>query len=605
MPRAVFTSRPAASLTAAALAVTGLALAGAPTSAATPDDTPGYSVRALTVDVKVGPANEQSCRIDADLYLPDGASASHKVPAILTTHGFGGDKADSNQTAVGKGFVQQGYAVLSYSGLGFGKTDCRITLDDPDWDGKAGRQMVDVLAGKRGYLTEGSSTPQLLKAISTEAPGDPRIGMIGGSYGGQIQYAVAKQDPRIDAIIPLITWNDLTYSLAPGNVAKKQWIDLFFGAGIESGAQNASADPVTMSACPNFTDQACTGAAELNTQGYPGEATVALAKHASVASYVRNVKAPTLIVQGQNDTLFNLNEAVATYRSLQAQNTPVKMVWQSWGHSGQNPVPGELDFGGESLRSSYLGNRFLNWMNHYVRGISSASTGPQFEYFRDWVKYDTSPANAGTAIGSAYARSSAVSWDPNQTLYFTGDDALTPSRGTIEAGSASYANVSGAPTSYTETSGLEGSQVNNDPSDAPGTFVTFTSEPLAAPADVVGSPRVTLHLDSPTAAGTQTGGPSGQLVLFAKVFDLAPDGSKVLKNRLISPLRVVDVTKPVTVRLPGIVHRFQTGHRIQVAVAGSDAAYAGNTLPHEVSVTTSPTEPSSLGLPVVGQLAFQ
>ena len=599
MPRALI-----ASLTAAALAVTGLALAGAPTSAATADDTPGYSVRALTVDVKVGPANEQDCRIDADLYLPDGASATRKVPAILTTHGFGGNKADSNQTAVGKGFVRQGYAVLSYSGLGFGNTNCKITLDDPDWDGKAGRQMVDVLAGKRGYLTEGSSTPQFLRMISTEAAGDPRVGMIGGSYGGQIQYAVAKQDPRIDAIIPIITWNDLTYSLAPGNVAKKQWIDLFFGAGIQSGAQNATADPETMRFCPNFVDQACIGATELNTQGYPGEATTALAKHASVASYVRNVKAPTLVVQGQKDTLFNLNEAVATYRSLQVQKTPVKMIWQSWGHSGSDPVPGELEFGAESLRDSYLGNRFLNWMNHYVRGISSASTGPQFEYYRDWVKYDTSPANAGTAISSAYGKSSTVSWDPNHTLYFTGGHSLTPSKAAVEAGSASYANASGAPTNYTETSGLEGSQVNNEPQDAPGTMVSFTSEPLAAPADVVGSPKVTLHLSTPAAGYTQMGGPSGQLVLFAKIFDIAPDGSRVLKNRMVAPLRVVDTNKTVTLRLPGIVHRFQTGHRIQIAVAASDAAYAGNTLPHEVAIMTSPTEPSTLGIPVVGQLVF-
>ena len=86
--------------------------------------------------MKVGPANEQNCRIDADLYLPDGASATRKVPAILTTHGFGGDKADSNQTAIGKGFVRQGYAVLSYSGLGFGKTDCKITARRP----RLGRQ---------------------------------------------------------------------------------------------------------------------------------------------------------------------------------------------------------------------------------------------------------------------------------------------------------------------------------------------------------------------------------------------------------------------------------------------------------------------------------
>src|SRR3954462_3147596 len=91
----------------------GLALTSSTgASAAATDDTPGYSVQALSVDVKVGPADEQSCRIDADLYLPDGASPSHRVPAILTTHGFGGDKADSNQVAIGKGFVRQGYAVL-------------------------------------------------------------------------------------------------------------------------------------------------------------------------------------------------------------------------------------------------------------------------------------------------------------------------------------------------------------------------------------------------------------------------------------------------------------------------------------------------------------
>ena len=41
--------------------------------------------------------------------------------------------------------------------------------------------------------------------------------MIGGSYGGQIQYAVARHDQRVDALIPIITWNDLSYSLAPNN----------------------------------------------------------------------------------------------------------------------------------------------------------------------------------------------------------------------------------------------------------------------------------------------------------------------------------------------------------------------------------------------------
>ena len=51
------------------------------------------------------------------------------------------------------------------------------------------------------------------------------------------------------------------------------------------------------------------------------------------------------------------------------------MVWQSWGHSGSTPVPGELDFGAASLRGSYLGHRFLNWMDHYVRGDAGAAPG--------------------------------------------------------------------------------------------------------------------------------------------------------------------------------------------------------------------------------------
>lgn len=595
--------RASAAALATVLIASGAALVGGPTSAAT-DSTPGYSVKAITVDVRVGPKGDQPCRMDADLYVPDGTSRRHRAPAILTTNGFGGDKADGNQSAIGKGFVGQGYVVLSYSGLGFGKTTCKVQMDNPDWDGKAGKQMVDVLAGKRPYLQAGSTKKRYLRSISMEKRGDPRVGMIGGSYGGQIQYAVAMQDRRIDALVPIITWNDLAYSLAPNNVAKKQWIDLFFGAGIASGAESADVDPETMVGCPNFVDQACVGVAAMNTLGYPDADTVALAKAASVSTYIKRIKAPTLLVQGQKDTLFNLNESVATYDSLRKQGTTTKMIWQSWGHSGSSPVPGELDFGAKSLRDSYLGRRFLNWMDHFVRGRAGVSTGPRFEYFRDWVPYDTSKARAGKAIAKAYTSRRSISWKPTHTLYLTGNDALTPRRSAVEEGAAQYGNAGPAPTSYSETSGLEGGQVNNPPSDAPGTFAAFTSAPLKAPADLVGGPLLTVHLDAPVAAGTQSGGPSGQLVLFAKLYDVAPDGSKVLKNRLISPMRVSDVTKPLTVRLPGVVHRFATGHRLQVVIAASDFAYAGNTVAQPVTIRTGPSAPSTLALPLTSRLAF-
>lgn len=606
-----------AATAASTLALSTLAVAGISTTTATAatDDTPGYSLRHITVQTMVGPDNDVACTVDADIYKPDNASRSSKKPAILTTHGFGGSKNDSNQTAVGEGFAKQGYVVLSYTGLGFPDSTCKIYLDDPDYDGKAGKQLVSVLAGKKSYQGVNGRSHRL-RYIAKESPGDPRVGMIGGSYGGQIQYAVAKQDKRVDALIPIITWNDLSYSLAPNNtdfvrgvtygtpgVAKKQWINLFFGIGITDGVQGSTSDPGSIDeTCPNFRDEACPAAAQLNTAGYPDEQTLKLARSASVASYVEQVKAPTLIVQGQADTLFNLQESAATFRSLRAQGTPTRLVWQSWGHSDGTPAPGELDFGAESLRDSYLGNRFLNWMNHYVKGRPSASVGPRFAYFRDWVEYDKSAANAGQAIDKAYVEKSTFSAAPTASLYFTGNDGLTPSRSAVAAGESSYANVSEAPTSTSETSGVENGTTPIE--DQEGTFAAFTTAPLAGATSLVGSPRLKLHLDSPTASLSEEGGPAGKLILFAKIYDVAPDDSVELQHRLISPVRVADVDKPVHVELPGVVQRIPEGHRIRVVIAASDAAYSNNHAPQAVTVKTSPDAPSVLRLPLTNDLRF-
>ena len=610
--------RTTATLTTLATLAAAGAAAAAPSAQAATDPTPGYTLRHVHVTTHVGPNEGTTCVVNADIYKPDGTSPSNPAPAILTTNGFGGSKDDSNESAIGRGFVKQGYVVLAYSGLGFGGSGCKIHLDDPDWDGRAGTQLVDVLAGQKPVTYTGTGKSARIHYVAQNAPGDPRVGMIGGSYGGEIQYAVAEQDTRVDALIPIITWNDLAYSLAPNNtdfahgvtyrtpgVAKREWIDLFFGLGIADGIQGVNDDPNRVSPqCPNFADEACPAAAELNTLGYPDAATLTLARHASVTSYLSRITVPTLVVQGENDTLFNLQEAAATYRGLRAQGTPTRMIWQSWGHSGLTPAPGELDFGATSLRDSYEGRRFLDWMDHYVKGDTSAPLGPRFSYFRDWVHYDTSAANAGTAIDRAYASRRGFSESPTASLYLTGNDALTPSAAAVQAGSASYANAAGVPTSYSETSGVEGSQVNNPVYDAPGTFAAFTSKPLAEGVAMVGSAHLTLHLSAPVAAQSQQAGPGGKLVLFAKVYDVAPDGTPTLAHRLISPVRVADVTSPVQITLPGVVHRFAKGHRIQLVIAASDAAYAGNTVVQPVTVTTDPQRPSVLRLPLTGPLRF-
>ena len=618
--------RPAALASAALLTgLTGLALVGAPATAATParpsDHQQSFTKTAITVETMVGPNNDVPCTVRADKYQPAGVSKAHPAPAILTTNGFGGAKDDDGQSAGASAFAKAGYVVISYSGLGFGGSDCKIALDDPDYDGKAGKQMVDVLAGTRAYtLDDGSGRQEKIDYVTatTTARGrDPKVGMIGGSYGGQIQFAVAGQDPRIDAIIPMITWNDLSYSLAPNNtdflkaagtgvtygtpgVAKREWVDLFFGVGILAGLENAQTDPTRNVGCPNFREEACAAAAALNTLGYPDDATLALARHASVSSYISRIKVPTLIVQGQRDTLFNLQEGVATYKALRAQGTEARMSWFSGGHSGETAA-GDLDLS-KGVDYSHQGRRWIGWMDRYVRGNTAASAGPQFEYFRDWVTYDASEANAGTAIDKAYASSSGFTGAPTSTLRLSGTDALAPGK-TVLPGSSQF-GVTPAGTSYSETSGVEGSTVDRPISDTPGTFAAYTSPALHKDAVLVGSPRLTVRLDAPVAATAQSGGPAGQLILIAKLYDVAPDGTQTLQHRLVSPARIKDVTKPVTIDLPGVAQRFAAGHRIRLVIAGGDLAYANNTVTQPVTVTTGPTAPGTLELPLLSAPSF-
>ena len=50
--------------------------------------------------------------------------------------------------------------------------------------------------------------------------------------------------------------------------------------------------------------------------------------------------------------------------------------------------------------------------------------------------------------------------------------------------------------------------------------------------------------------------------------------------------------------LPGIVHQFPAGDSLKLIIAASDAAYRGTTIPVTVSVSTSPSHPGVLTLPV-------
>lgn len=614
--------RTATVLLSAALAAGGM-VALAPTASAT------ITARDLTIYVTdLGP-EKRDCEIDADLYVPAGVTSSRRAAALLVTNGFGGTKAD--QADLAQGFGEQGYITLSYTGIGFVDGDtCPITLDDREHDGAAASQLMRFLGGDPSIRAKDDATGQRVRInqvvredATTGTRYDPAVGMTGGSYGGQIQFAAAafergRGTDRLDAIIPLITWNDLSYSLAPENSAlpqntassgsvtsartgvfKYQWAALFTTVGVANGAEDIP-DPVTDQAgflqfvadgCANFDRPVCRALSEVATQGYPSEASLRFLRSNSVASYMRQVRVPTLIGQGQADTLFNLQESVATYTSLKRQGTPVALVWQSWGHSNSEPQPGELDL--RHPENSLQGRQALAWFDFYVRG---RGTQPplNFQYYRDWVY------NGSTNIRQAYATAPSYPVGSTRTMYLSGpaqpgqDGGLVTSRYAVVPGTNGYTSPSPIGPNYTETSALDQSGPVVDP---PGTAIRYVTEALTRPVNVVGSPRLTVQL---TGAVTSTLNPDTQLVVYAKLYDLGPDGQAIeLPNRLISPARVADPSRPFTIELPAIVHQFAPGHRLAVVLAGGDMAYRGSNLRQTVALTTGGTNVQQLTLPVV------
>ncbi|NUR67649.1 MAG: CocE/NonD family hydrolase [Streptomyces sp.] len=558
---------------------------------ATPAPATGqYTVTALKFTVQAG---GRTCTVDADLYRPTGVD---RAPAVLATNGFGGSKSDGSTDAIGKAFAERGYVSLIYSGLGFGDSGCLISLDDPAIDGRAASRLIDFLAGTRA-ADDGTKAD----FVTLDGKGDPRVGMIGGSYGGAVQLATAAVDHRVDALVPMITWNDLAYALDPNSAAREvpgafkwQWTNGFYLIGESQPLTTVNLDPSRINSlgCLHFVTDACDTVRTLNSGSYPAAETadlLAYARSVSPVTYLDRVKAPTLLVQGQADSLFNLNEATATYRKLKAQGTTTKMIWQSWGHSG-GQAAGELNLSQGNLESSYVGKRVLAWFDRYLRKQKTTDTGPAFAYYRDWI---TDPNGTyATAPGLPVL---------SQKLYLSGDGKLVDNRRKVTRGSRTYTNWL-VPSSHSESS-LAGIVGLPDPApyDTQGTYLGWTSEPLARTTDVVGAPKATLKVVSPQAERTQhSGNAADKLVLFAKLYDVAPDGTQTLVHRLVAPVRVPDVTRSFTVTLPGIVHRYEQGHRLRFVVAASDDAYFGNRGIKPVTVVSGRGETGVLELPVVG-----
>lgn len=514
------------------------AQAGFTTEELTLDGVPGPNPALLTDSRHcTGAAGE--CELSATLFLPDPLPAS-PVPAILSQHGFPGSRASAYVRDAAEFLADQGYVVLTWDARGFGTSQGYVMLDSPDYEAEDISLLIDFLATR----------PE----VKLDGPGDPRVGMYGQSYGGAIQVLAAAKDSRIDTLVMRETWHDLPQALAPGDIIKYQWISLLFIGGTAATEGNLAPDLAGWFAEVNATNTV------------PDHVVEELDKR-SPFTYAGLVDIPTFVLQGQQDTLFNILEGSRLVDMIATTGAPTKLFWYWGGHGGYPNYPDGTSR--TYVTDDPMEGRQLDWLNRHLKGDGSIDTGPRFEYLR--------------ADGSIGSNSSVP---PVATVSLDHDvDGLT----LIKPAGRSCPQFGAPSCSYTELSNFSsGSGPGNvDPYDAPGTALAMDTEPLSEAIEVVGNPAVKFEVD------TATGEP---VSLFFKFFEISADGSSTLIKRLVTPIRATP-GQAIDLDLAGFAHTFEAGSSIRLVAATTDAAYYGTDPADEVTMQGS----VQLSLPVLSQ----
>jgi ABC-2 type transport system ATP-binding protein len=373
-------------------------------------------------------------------------------------------------------------------------------------------------------------------AARTDAEGDPRVGMVGFSYGGGIQLTVAGIDCRVDALVPGLAWHSLESSLFKAEIVKAGWSGVLVGA-----AATGEVDPHVTSAYESGTED-----------GTLSDEDLAWFLERGPAELVDEIGVPALLVQGTTDTLFTLDEAVTNYRNLRERDVPVSMVWFCGGHGTCLTDAGNVETVSEAS---------FAWLDRYVKGDETVDTGPRFRF----VDQD---GTAWSADDYPLATATTIEASGGGSLDLVADGGSGPYAGP----SASSDLLSGLVAPITPGPAENAVEVAIEPSED---------------GLVVGAPRLTLTYSGTTPEGSEP------TRVFAQLVD---EERGVVVGNQVTPIEVVLDGSEHTVEadLEVIAQRIEPGQTLTLQLVATTVSYAHPRLGGEITFSDIVVE-----LPVV------
>lgn len=312
---------------------------------------------------------------------PNGVPAGDVAPTILNGPGLATAGQTDPYTPYGineltpgvQSLRNDGYNVVTWDPRGEFDSGGILQLDSPAFEGRDVTAMINWIATQPTSALNG--------------PNDPKVGMVGGSYGGGIQLTSAGTDPRLDAIVPAIAWNSLNSSLYPDGAFKTAYSSLLLLSLVLSNAR--------------INNQIYVGVITGDLLGILTNTAKAVLASSGPDFVVGNISAPTLFLQGTIDVLFTLQQAIDNAEAL-APGVPAQMIWSCVGH-------------GVCLTPDTTGTRnldaTLNWLDKYVKG-EAVPAAPNFQYtdqFGNWFSSNDLPTAGSAFFGPNFTAASGAS----------------------------------------------------------------------------------------------------------------------------------------------------------------------------------------------------
>ena len=481
--------------------------------------------------------------LDTDLYLPSKIPA----PAILLAHGFGGSKESTSDEA--KKLQDLGYVVMTYSARGFGKSTGLISMNNYDLEVADATKLVDFLAANTD--------------VAKDKQGQPLIGVTGASYGGALSLMLAAKDSRIKAIASDITWNSLRNALFPqyadsskyvsaAGPFKRVWAGSFFNL---TALQNTY-----LGQCGNFEEKWCQSFKDSMAGKSPTPEELQLLAQSSPSQFISSINAPTLLMQGQSDSLFPLSESLANAQVLKEKKVPVSLFWHAGGHDGGN------------IDDLLIFQATVNWFDKYLKGKALSIPAFQVTDSQGSLSVTDSTAIATELVGKSVPGSIG---EKIQTLSM--EKQLRPFFNPIGAAPAALTALPGLGGISSALNGIAGSLGGGNtfgnlgnlgditPSLLPGQSAQFESQQISAPFNIVGSPKISVKITSTNSDAT----------LFFSLLVKSQSGLRSTSSA-VAPVKLENIPKDgadIQLTLPAVFAKVSPGESLVVGVSATDQGF--------------------------------